>query len=504
MSDGSLAIVGFSSGNNVPMVGGETVFGAGPIGAGDIPLKGLCVGLKLAASGSLVDDVSVVQARSYNECDALAGAGSELACMGYRFLDRGISPWLASVTPSGSGVAGSATITVAFASGTAPVTVGTWVIYAAGVRYSGSISLVDTVTTIATAMKKAILANPRARVTASNSSGVLTITDKVATVRGAGVFIYQDKSGLPSNITSVLAGGTAVNTDGAPLTSGAGVEDVTAILAVLATTRYHRIAWAQQDATNLALIETASDTKAGPLVGMMEHSVVAFNAAMAAATSIAQTTLNTSRFQCAHMLTGESPACEIAAAMAALRLDLERDNPNSRFDGLELVGIAPGRYQANQPSYATKQSALENSVTPIETVDGKAVVVRAITTKSLLGSSPDYRTYDVPEAVVPDFVREDLALDWTTEFNVANPYVRADAAAEEPEPPGGVATPSRWNARVTEKMLGYQALNYVTAVELNPPQSEYNTTAKRIDSAVPVIVLPHQHSIGISVRQFNL
>jgi phage tail sheath gpL-like len=294
------------------------------------------------------------------------------------------------------------------------------------------------------------------------------------------------------------------------MASGVGTDDVTNILAVLLGTRYHRVAFAQQDSTNIGLWETQTDTKAGPLVGMTEHLHVATNGTLSAFTSLAQTTLNNPRFCALWMLNSESPPSEIAAAMAAMSIAVETAGVgaiNATYDGMALRGIAPSQFATgDNPTRTTKQSALSNSVTPIETVDGKAVVVRAITTKSLLSSTPDYRTLDVADARVTDWIRDDVSLLWTTDFVVANPHVRADPSAEEPEPPAGAATPSKWAAAVTKRMTEHEANNIVTAVETaaGKPQAEYNSTANRIDSAVPVIRLPHQHAIGISVRQLNV
>lgn len=507
---GSLAIVGFSNTDKYPGPTTETVYGAGGLGSASLPLVGACVGLK-TSSGSLTNDAAGAYCTSYDDCDAAAGAGSELARMGYRFIDWGLPVWLFAVAPAASSpVAAAATITFAFASGTAPLTVGEYSCRIAGKTYSIGISTSDTVTTMAAALKNKINADVRAIVTANNSSGVLTITHKNTTIRGNTLLVYGVTTGLPSNVTATLGGGgTATNTTGITLASGAGTEDATNIIAVLNSGYYNRVAIAQQDATNAALWETYVDTKAGPLVNKCEHFHIGFNGALATATSLAQTTLNNARFCALWMLNCESPPAEIAAAMAAASIAYETTGDggiNANYDGLVLRSIAPSQFAADNPTRANAQSALDNSVTPCETRDGKAVVISAITTKSLLGSTPDYRTLYLPNARVPDWVRADLALQWSTVFGVANPYVRDDAAAEEPEPPAGVATPVRWNSFVTKRMIEHQDNLIVTGVTTTAgtPQSEFNSTANRIDSAVPVIPLPHQHAIGISVRQFNV
>jgi len=44
-------------------------------------------------------------------------------------------------------------------------------------------------------------------------------------------------------------------------------------------------------------------------------------------------------------------------------------------------------------------------------------------------------------------------------------------------------------------------LGQIIDVDLNPPASTYDTVAKRIMSAIPVVPSPKQHQIGVSVLQ---
>jgi phage tail sheath gpL-like len=291
-----------------------------------------------------------------------------------------------------------------------------------------------------------------------------------------------------------------------PLSGGSGSADVTLALATLLAGRYHRIASGFIDATNIGLIETQLDTKAAPTIGRMEHAIFGSVASLSAATSIAQTTLNNERCELVWCEQCETHPAELAARMAAARLSKEQTNPNSNFDNYVLTGV---RGQANRNKWASEASqvsALDNSVTPLLShADGSVTVVRAITTKSLTSSNPDYRTLDVGYAVTPDAVRDDLSLQWTTVFAPANPAVRDDPADEEPEPPAGVATPSRWNGFVTNRAKAEWAakLWILPVTDATAPESEYNNTAKRIMSVVPVITHPLQHQIGVSVREVS-
>ncbi len=164
----------------------------------------------------------------------------------------------------------------------------------------------------------------------------------------------------------------------------------------------------------------------------------------------------------------------------------------------------PQSQKADWPSYATQVSALDNSITPIATTEtGDAYIVRAITTKSLTGSTPDYRTLDVSQAVVPDYVRTALKFYWLTVFHPANPKVASDPATGERDRPAGVATPRRWNQAATDAvLLLLESQLIISDVDQNPMYSEYQAgSAKRIMSVVPVVPAANDHAIGVSVRQ---
>jgi phage tail sheath gpL-like len=500
----TIVIQGFPDTYKRPGFYGETKYGQGGISSGSIPKYLLCIGQM--SSGTATADVSIVNIGSDDDADAAFGAGSQIARMCYKAgLEKGIRIKAIAVADASGAAAATGTITIA----TNSTSAGEWVYRIAGDEVRVAVASGATPTVQATAIKNKINGNPRLPVTATSSSGVVTVTAKCEGAEGNGIYLFQNKQTAPGGSTSTLAGGTAVvssipGEDGVPLSGGSGTVDITNALAVLYAGRYHRIACAANDSTNVALLEAQLDAKAAPTVGRMEHAVFGHVGSLSSATSIAQTTLNNERVQLVWLEESEVPAGELAARMAAARLSLEQQNPNSNFDGYVLTGI---RAQANRNKWASESSqvsALDNSVTPLLSLaDGSVTVVRAITTKSLTSSNPDYRTLDVGFAVTPDEVRDDLALQWATVFLPANPAVREDPAPEEPEPPAGVATPSRWNGFVTSRAKSEWAkkLWILPITAETAPTSEYNNTAKRIMSAVPVKTHPLQHQIGVSVRE---
>lgn len=479
----------------------ETKFGSSPISLASIPLVLLLVGLKTSA-GTITADVDVLDCVSRDEAKTFAGAGAELHRMALRAFDQGLSGVrlkLAAPTTSG-GVAAALTITV-----TGPATSnGTHRYWVGGDLVQLEVTNGQSANTIAANLVIAVNALTDLPVTAAAVGAVVTLTLKHAGIRGNQYIVFKDDSKGAAGVTSTLGGGgSSVTGGGLTFASGTGTETLTTLLALLYPARYHRIALAQNDATSLAAWETQIDAKAGAQEGRMEHAIVAGNGSLVASTSLAQTTLNNWRFQFCWYLNSESHPSEIAAAMAAKRASREQTTPNAGYDGEKLVGIKPQRYRADWASRTTIQSALDVGVTPIETnEDGEAIVHRAITTRCLDGATPDYRTLDTAESVVPDWIRDDLRLLWL-DFKEVNPYVAPDPGVGEKERPSGVATPTRWAKRVHARLQQHEAALILTQTLLaeNIPAAEYNAAGKRIMLAAPVVPLPLHHATGVSVRQ---
>lgn len=497
----TIIIQGFSSTDKVPGFIGETVYGAGPLSIGSIPLKCLCVGL---SDGDLAADSTPVQILSTTDADTQAGAGTELNRMLRKaLLVPGVQLYAATPTPANTPAAAEATITFA----TTATSAGVFTYYVGGDAVSVGVASGDVVGTIATNAAAAFNARSDLAVSATAALGVVTLTVKSEGARGNFYILSQDTSAAPTGTTSTIAGGSSVTGGGVYFDGGSGTEDLTNLLAALYPGQWDRIAFAQNDTTNAAKIKAQLVTKAGPLEGRLEHACVSTNGTLANAATLAQSTYNAERVQVLWCKYGESHPSEVAAAMASLRTATEQSAPNAAYDGVALAGIAPMRNAADWPTRATQQTALNEGVTPLTTIAGDSTtvrVVRSITTKCLNGSDPDYRTLDTADAYVPDYVRNVLRLAWTTDYLPSNPYVGPNPSAVEPDPPAGVATPQRWNSYMTSTLQGLVAANVLQSVGTNAydtPVSEYDATAKRIMSAVPVIRRANNHQTGVSVRQ---
>ena len=577
MSGPSIVIVGFPSTDFVPGAYGIVKYGAGATSAASIPLKLLCVGMKASnASGTSVQDAEVDFIPDLPTADSLYGIGGQLTrCVQAAVGIQGVQVYGAPcAVPSGAAQA-TFTFTVTAAQ-TAPETL---VIRIAGLTTSVGIGQSDTASTIATNIASAINAIPRCPFTAAAVAAVVTATCITPGLDGNSYIMFQSLllcPGVSCNLggvlwstftpsTTVVATGTfaqpsAVHSNGFyfkattggtvgaveptwPTTigstvtdgsvtwtcwglvvtgggisagGGSGQENVTNILAYIANAQYDRIALCQNDSTNLGRWLTQINNQAGPLTLLLQHVVAATNGTLTAATTLAQTTLNSQRFQMLWYLNSETHYSELAGVWAAIRTATEAVDPDAGAvyalggPSSVLPGVAPQSQRQDWPIHSVLVSALNNGVTPITTTpSGQAVMVRSITTHSLNGSLPDYSCLDTSEAVVPDFVLRSLLVYWISTFQPSNPRSAPDLPVNAVPYPAGVGYPKLWSAQANSILQAFgngivQGLNVppiIYNVANNPVVSAFDPVANRIMSAVTVQPMPGDYQIGISVSQ---
>jgi phage tail sheath gpL-like len=305
---------------------------------------------------------------------------------------------------------------------------------------------------------------------------------------------------------AILTGGLV------PFYGGTGVESVTTALANIVNDQFDRIAPAQNDATNAAAWQSQVDSVAGPIGNILEQCVFATNQSLATAASLAQTTLNDVRCSVLWQLNGETHPCEVAAGFASLRSSLEGDNWAQGYDNASIVGVAIQSQAPDFPNHATQEAALNEGVTPVVNYNGQACILRAIVSHSLNGTAPDYSTLDTSDLTVPDQVRADVRLYWTTFFKPNNPVCSPDPPTSAggqvaPYPPSGVAMPSTWTAQILAKLQSYERGDTFPypqleqgSVELYPPFTAFDPNRKCLMSAIQVVPIAQDHQIGVSVR----
>jgi phage tail sheath gpL-like len=503
----TIQIAGYTTSDKVPGYVGETKYGRGKTSIGAISLKCLVVGSMLS-TGSATADTDLVSIFTTDEADTQFGAASEIAMMCYAALSVPGVTLVAAPLADPTGVQAQVTVQV---TGTW-TTSGTVRLFLDGIPIDVSVASTDVVGDVATSINAAVNQKntplfPTLPFASTVATDTATVKCRNKGLRGNTHVIDTDLSLAPAGLGLVVTGGSALTDGIIPFVSGTGSDDVTNVLALLTTDVYDYPAFAQADSSNLALIKAQVASEAGPLVGHMEHYTVASARALSTATSLASTTLNDQRGAVVWGLNVETHPSVIAAEMAAHRSVSDGDNPNGFWSNKDITWagklncVAPQRYKADIAKRATLKAALDSGVTPLMTApDGTVSISRGIVTHCLNGAAPDYRTLDWADAVVPDRIRKELGAQYELEQQ-SNPYAGPDPASNERPAPEGVLTPTLWNASATKVLKDAETANWIEAVDSNLPVSEWDAAAKRIMSAVPVVVRSKNYALGASVRQ---
>lgn len=497
MSASSVVIQGFSTSYKVPGLVRETKYGQGKVAVGGNRIFLTVTGTKTTA-GSATADQDIVAIFDEDGADTALGTGSEGAVQCYAALAiEGIVLEAAPVAEAAGAVAATLTVTI---TGTWTAA-GTGVLYLMGRAIQFGVDAGASVTTAAASLVAAINGSPRLFATATNSSGVVTVTVRSKGVRGNDYIGRKDLGAAPTGFAMALTGGTALTGGMVPFSGGSGADDVTNVLALLSTGTHDYQAWAQNDVTNAALIKAALISEAGPLAGHLEHAIFGKARSQSTSVSFAQTTLNAYRCTIVHLENCEAPPSFIAAQVAAVRSTSVGDKPNRRYNGIVLPTIPKQSQTADIPTDPELNAMLNSGVMPLKTTpDGNVIIVRAIQSHCLNGSAADYRTLDWGDADVPDRMSKEYAVAWDL-FAENNEHVGDDPDAGE-EPAGeGVATPSLWRAEIVSVNKIAEGKNWIQDVDANPPLVEYDSEAARLMVAAPIVVRKQNHSSGISVRQ---
>lgn len=503
--DPSGIVLELAPNDKVPGVYLQTIFGIGGSSTSSIPQYLLVAGF-VSADSTITANTEILPIFTEDDAALYAGPGSQLDLM----LRAALKVGGIRIKAIGIGISGLTAATATITIDGTWTTGGEWRYRIGGKYLAGGILSTGDPQDVAESIEAYITANDTLPVTAAAASGsgttwVVTLTAKSPGAWGNDLILWQDDDALPAGATSVIAGGSAVGNGGKLFHNGAGAGTVATALATLEADggRFYRIAGAQNDSTNLGRWRDFLDTMAGPLVGKTGHAVFATADTLSAATTVAQA-LNEQRAQMLWMEDGETPSAVIAAKMAALRLQAEQSNPNRSYDDLVLDGIAPQTDINTNPTRPELVAALDVGLTPLKTVNGKVLVVRAITTRSLtdLGGVDD-GTLDVADAAVPDAVRDEIALFWETDFKASHPNVGDDPPANGPNPAAGIAYPAQWASEVKRVLKNLETQRWITKVDAHPPRAVLNTAGStpRIAFFAPCIRLPHNHQLEGTIAQ---
>jgi phage tail sheath gpL-like len=497
----TIVLASLSADDKVPGVYQENLYGQGVGSVGDEPRYVVCTGNKTSA-GSWTADSYVGPVYSTAEAAAGAGAGSELYLQLEAALETGAAVYAAPVAEAQGAAAGTLTVTLtAPSSGTGQISLDIGdetvsFVLAAGGLEAGADALVA-----------AVNAKSRLFCTAAKGAGpgfVVTLTTKSKGVRANNWYVRADLSLAAATSGCALSGGTPTSSGLVPFSGGSGSDDASNVIALLKSREYFRIAAAQNDATNAARWEAHVDAEADPLIEHLEQVVFGHNGTTAAATTLAQSTLNAYLCQLVYCRYSRKHPAQIAARVAGIRCVAESQNPWTRYDGkfndaAAVLWTNVPQLSADILLHSEEKALLNAGVTPVTTMGGDLRIVRSICSHSLNGSDPDYRCLDTKDVSVPQRVREELAVIGAS-FIEQNPGAGPDLPDGLPSI-AGVGTPQIFGALAVDLAREIERRGWLTAVSTNLPAARWNASSHRIETTFPCIVTPHQHQLVNSIRQ---
>lgn len=326
----------------------------------------------------------------------------------------------------------------------------------------------------------------------------------------SGVFALPGHTGIGMNApvgtyvlnnTYTFSGVAALPNGGIPFMGGAGTDDVDDALEATESVQNDYIAPAHNDATNVGKIEAACNAKAAFDVGLLENYLIVHNTpSQATAIAIGQTTMNDQLGGFGWDRYGVEHPSRLCARAMALFSTLEGGQPNTNYDEMPVPGAAPHYRDADVPNRPLLKSSLNNSLMPFVTVDGKKCIKRAINSRSLNGTTPNYNTLDRGDTIVPIRVRKEfVALG--KQMKRDNPFDGPDLQEVLPEP--GTFTPRLCESAFNAKLQLWEKLpfNWVQDVAANPAVATWDTVGKRTMIEVPVIAKHQFHQLGMNINQ---
>ncbi|QQR69114.1 MAG: phage tail sheath subtilisin-like domain-containing protein [Alphaproteobacteria bacterium] len=337
--------------------------------------KTLLIGQKLTAGVGISNKPVVVGSES--DAINLCGRGSMLARM--YTMARANDPlgeiWILPLDEPGAGVAATGTIAI---SGTA-TSAGVLSIYIAGQRVQAAVASGDTATVVATALAAAINAAADLPVTASSSTGTVTVTARWKGETGNDIMIQLNYRGLlggertPPGVTATITA----------MASGASAPTLSSAIAALGDLEFDFIAFPFTDTTSLDALKTEMSDTTGRwsyLRQIYGHVYSAKRGTLSALTTFSSARNDQHASVAGIEASVPTPSWEVSAAFTARSAVFQRIDPARPTQTGELTGVlAP--IDGQQFISTERQSLLNAGIATLKaTSDGVVRIERAITT----------------------------------------------------------------------------------------------------------------------------
>lgn len=442
----------------IPGVYFELDTNAAPRGLPTTAYRLLIVGQRLS-SGTVAAGVPT-QILTADEAATAFGRGSMVHAMAVAAFtaDAGAEEvWAVGVADNGAGVAASATIAFSVSS----LEAGTLTTTIAGVAVLTTVEAADTATEIAAAVAADITALTDLVVTASSSSGTLTLTCRHKGTLGNDLDLTASFSA--TGLTATVTG----------FASGATDPDAQTALDACVGSRFDVIAWPWFEdmvtiTDHVVLVSNGENQMPAVAVSAADETVSSLVSAAGDA--------NSGRVVLAGLTGTASWPPNIAAACAA-QLAAASD-PGAPLNGLRVKGlVAPAL--ADQYTRAEATTLLKNGVAPLIVAGSEVRWMRSITTYTTNGAGvPDTALLDVQTIRVLDYVRRVIRERLASRYQRKKLADKADTT--------GTTDPSKMRADIMAWLYELEAADIIDGVEeladaVTVARASGDTTAVDID-----------------------
>ncbi len=441
-----------------------------------------------------------------NEAVAAAGAGngSPLHRGLRKFLKHNPDAkcWAVPYAASSGGSPATATTTIIF-SGSLTAG-GTVTAIVAGEACPFSFKSTNTMTEIGGFCADAINAKTWLPVTASNASGTVTLTAKIAgasqgTASIFAINVHAEIEPLGTGLTATVLGQLGAGTAGA---DGSTTEatNFTSALAALDAVRKYYIVTSLTDSTSLGLLKTHITDKSLPRVGHRSVGIAANRQALSAAQTIA-IAKNYERLAIFWQKNSEHDPAELAGAMAAIIQQQEAIHTATNFDFWPLNDIILPHYSNGDiPTSDDLNDAINDGLSPIMSNSTSAWIVMATTTRSKdsTGALDDPRSLERHRVSVADEFTDEELVEFGLNYRnkrLADDEVLANGKPNpnQKEVPN-VVRPSAFKPHIVRRLGEFRDLGKLQNVEASINSLQVKKTGARLEVGLDLnaIDLLHQ------------
>jgi phage tail sheath gpL-like len=487
----SIVLTGLASNDPVPGVYIETNFAQGQATGASGSRDILVLANRLSTGGGTSDTVIYgpdTQIPCQTEADiiSLAGAGSEAHRMFRRIaaVNKDTKVYWLFVAPS-AGTQATGTFVIA----NAATGNGIHELWIGDEQVETTIASGDAVDTIGAAIVVSVNAKTHLPVTASYNAGTDTVTLTAKQPGPRGNWIR-----FQARVTAGIATTTTATTE-AFLAGGATADSNTNALATILSRRFYYIVSAAEDATQLGALVSQVNTQAAPTTGIRQRVFAGSVDTLANCTTVA-TGINAARAEIVWSEKSPWTPSELAANQAAVVALFEAsDNPRTNFASFGNDAVTVNywkvprpRLDSAVPTRTSIKSALNNGISPIGVnPNGTTYLVNRITSRSLSGSTADYRIRPAHKVTICDFFADDLQAK--AALQNAGKRIASDPPQGAKLPGPLVVTPSIFRGQIIDEIKAGLVVQRET------------TPSTRLSARIPLQAVDNLEQMAIAVDQ---